>query len=604
MYVLKHIEQLLIKGDLNKAYDKIIQIEIEGNFEKSDRIQVQILKSRILIQMENHKEALLLIEELIKENKIEKKPLLIIDALITKANALFELDNLSECLEVLELVRKKMQKNEIKSNLKITKRDSDINFITGKVHRKKGELDSALEYLQKCISAREKLENEYELADPFNVIGIIYDIKGEHDLAAQYFMKSLELFEKIGNKKSILKLLINIGMNHWQIGKLDEALAFYQRSLTLSKALGDKRYIAFNLQNIGLIHRHKADLSTALEKFEKAFSIFKELGRKREMGTCLNNIGIIFDMRGEPDISLKYFQKGLEIAEKMEDKLEIAFSLSNLGSCYYEKSDYESALISFKKSLELFEEIGNNVYTSIPLFSIVCLSNNIGSTKTAEFYFEKLSKIHDREANKHISQKYLLAKSLLLKISDRVIKRAEAQQILYEIMDDEVIDIEITFIAMLSLCELLLDELRISGSEEVLREITDLLEKLYTIAKDQNSHLWLAKTYWLQSKLALIELDLERAQNLLTQAQTLTEAKGLNSLTDIISNERASLISQLNRWQTLVDKQPTMTEIIELTQFENLLERMVQKKLYRKDEEVLQYAEEARMLAKRWEDYM
>ncbi|MFX0181578.1 MAG: tetratricopeptide repeat protein [Candidatus Hodarchaeota archaeon] len=600
---LELIGQLVQRGDLDKAVDKLEPWKNKRKWEKNAWIQSQILRVNILILEEKHEEALTLIEEVIIECNQEKNKLLIIDCFITKATVLFETNQLEICLKLLHNTEKMLHMNK-KETSEIEGRFANIYYIEGKVYRKKGEFEKALVYLKKCISLMEKLEKEYELADPFNVIGIIYDIKGQHDLALNYFNRSLDLFEEIGNKRSILKLFNNIGMNRWRIGNLNEALTYFKKSLDLSEELGNKRFIAHNRLNIGLIYRYNRDFSTALEHFQKSLEIFEKLDSKWEMATCYNNIGMIFYIRGDFDSSMQFYQKGLEIGEEQGHKEEVARILSNMGEIYHDKSEYEKALISFNKSLEIFEEIGSNVNSCLPLFNLVVVSIDIGSVKTAEKYLDKLRRINEYEENKWISQKYRVAYARMLKTGERITKKAEAQKIFHEILDEETIDIGITVMVMLNLCDLLIEELRLSGSEEVVKEVKDLLKKLHEFAHDQQSYLWLAQVYWLQSKLALMELNIGRAETLLSQAQTLAEEKGLQSLANIISNDYASLIEQSNRWQKFVEEQPTMTEIIEFTQLENLLERMIQKKLYRKDEDVLQYAEKARILAKRWEESM
>jgi tetratricopeptide (TPR) repeat protein len=600
---LELIRQLVQRGDLDKAMNKLEPWKNKRKWEKNSWIQSQILRINLLIQKEQYEEALTLIEEVIIEcNQVTNK-ILLIDSFIAKATILFETNKLDLSLKLLHNTEKTLQmiKNQIPE---IEGRFASIYYIEGKVYRKKGEFEKALVYLKKCISLREKLEKKYELADPFNVIGIIYDIKGQHDLALNYFNQSLDLFEEIGNKRSILKLFNNIGMNHWRIGNLNEALTYFQKSLDLSEELGNKRFIAHTRLNIGLIYRYNRDFSTALEHFLKSLEIFEKLESKWEIATCYNNIGMIFYIRGDFDSSMQFYQKGLEIGEEQGHKEEVARILSNMGEIHHDRSEYEKALISFKKSLDIFEKIGSNVNSCLPLFNLVVVSIDIGSVKTAEKYLETLRKINEYEENRWISQKYRVAYARMLKTSERITKKAEAQKIFHEILNEEIIDIGITVMVMLNLCDLLIEELKLSGSEEVVKEVKDLLKKLHKIAQNQQSYLWLAQVYWLQSKLALMELNLEQAETLLSQAQTLAEEKGLYSLANMISSDYASLIEQSNRWQKFAEEQPTMTEIIEFSQLENLLERMIQKKLFRKDEEVLQYAEKARILAKRWEETM
>ena len=52
------------------------------------------------------------------------------------------------------------------------------------------------------------------------------------------------------------------------------------------------------------------------------------------------------------------------------------------------------------------------------------------------------------------------------------------------------------------------------------------------------------------------------------------------------------------RFEKLADEKPTMSEIIEVTQLESLFDKMLKKRVYRKQEEVLEYVSEALSLVK------
>jgi hypothetical protein len=131
---------------------------------------------------------------------------------------------------------------------------------------------------------------------------------------------------------------------------------------------------------------------------------------------------------------------------------------------------------------------------------------------------------------------------------------------------------------MLNLCDMLLLELRTSGNEEVLKEITGILEKLQTIGENQHSYSLLVDTYMLKSKMALLELDLDSARQLLSEAQQMAEEKGLQNLAMMISGEYDTLMDQLGKWTDLIDQNVPMIEKLELTELEGMVSRIIRKK--------------------------
>ncbi len=111
----------------------------------------------------------------------------------------------------------------------------------------------------------------------------------------------------------------------------------------------------------------------------------------------------------------------------------------------------------------------------------------------------------------------------------------------------------------------------------------------------------LANSYLIQSKLSLLELELESAQSNLIHARDIAREKGMKELENSISQEYNMLISQLSKWEKIRLQKPSFGEIIELTQFDDLIERMVKQKLYRDEEEISNYAQEAVSLFEKWE---
>lgn len=599
----KKIEDFFHKGEFVKALHEIDQLEHRAGLREEERISGSILKSQILLSMEKYERGLDLAEQAIQGSKQIDNLLLMIDAYISKASALCELARLDESIEELEKGEKLLTTGDLLSQFEIVKRRTLLNLIKGKIFRKKGNPDLALDYLRECLSSKQELGNSFEIADALNAIGIIHASKGELDLALTYLNQSLEIFEELGNQYFISKVLINFGMIYWIKRELDQALDYYNKSLELNERLENKRLIAIISTNISLIYMNRGELNSSLSYCKKGLLLFEELEDKINLVKGYVNIGLIHQIKGDLDIAIQFFEKAVEIGEELNDKNVIANSLNNIGYCLSLQSEegFKKALIYFKKSLEVFIEIGNVIDLNLPLFNMIEVSVKLGLIKEAQMYLRKLEEIHDKEKNKLIDQKYRMSKGLVLNTSDRLIKKGEAQQIFQQISQEEVIDIEITVMAMLYLCESLIIELKASGSDEILQELKGLLLQLRHIAQNQQTYFWLVNVYWIQSQVSLLELDVTQAEKLLTQAQLIAEERGFNRLAKIITDEHFAFIEQVGKWENVIGQTQSIQERIEFTNLDNLVERMIDKKLYRKKEEVIEYASMASKLAEKWD---
>jgi hypothetical protein len=113
-----------------------------------------------------------------------------------------------------------------------------------------------------------------------------------------------------------------------------------------------------------------------------------------------------------------------------------------------------------------------------------------------------------------------------------------------EITQEEILNVELSGYSMLYLCDSLILELRATGKEEILEEVKSILGQFRDFVVKRYSYHWFGK------------------------------------------------------WEEIVMEKPMINEIIELTQLEDLIERMIHRKIYRKEEEVLDYA----LLAKEFVD--
>lgn len=575
---LRRVEQLFQNGKSEEALQEARNLERKNNLDAIEKLKIQLLKSLILSKNGSPSKALVVAEKAFKESQRISDPLIIINALISKATALLELSRFSECLRTIEDGEKLIRSHSC-DHIVAAERDSTLKQIKAKIFRKKGDLNLALEILLTSLAARKELGDSFAIADTLSDVGVVYASQGNFNSALEHLQESLTYFEKTGNITSIAKLHNNIGMIYWQLGNNDLALKFFQKSLAFSQELGNKRYIASLLSNIGLVHWNRGELDSALDFLQQSLLQLEELENKGEKTACLNNIGVIYQIKGEFDLALDFFQRSLAIATETENKLEIANCYNNIGLVSEYKGEIENSEIYNSKSLELFEELGNDFDTCQPLLHLIRLAILSGSVEKAQPFLEKLEIMNNKEDIKVVSQYYRVAKACVLKTSSRIISRAEAQQLFQQVADEDPVKNDLTVEAMLNLCDLLLQELKISGDEEVLNEVKSLLEQLFKVAKDQNNHLLLAYTYLLQSKAALLELNPKLSRYLLTQAQLIADEKGFQKLARTISNEFDTLLDQLAIWDDYIDRNASLPERLELAQLEDLVTRMLRKKM-------------------------
>jgi tetratricopeptide (TPR) repeat protein len=388
------------------------------------------------------------------------------------------------------------------------------------------------------------------------------------------------LREQLGDKHDMAMSLNAIGLIYRQKGELDQALPYFQQSLTLSKQLGNKHNMAITLGNIGLLYMVKGDLTQALEYCRESLTYFEETGVESSIAAVLNNIGVLYMWKGELDLALESYEQSLAIVEELGNQDRVAGTLGNIGEIHYQSGNLAQALAHFEQALamKISKGSGNTLVIGGILLQLVSVTVTMNSQEQAEQYLQQLQQINAREENKVINQQYRAASALVLKTSPQARKRVKAEELLKQITEEEVVDHELTVLALLNLCDLLLGELRMSDDPEMLVELDALVNRLLEIAEESDSHWLFAEAYVLKSNLALLNLDTRSARRFLTQAQVIAEEKGLQRLAMKISNDHDALLRQEGHWESETTRDISLKDRLELTHLEGLVDDMVHKR--------------------------
>jgi hypothetical protein len=189
-----------------------------------------------------------------------------------------------------------------------------------------------------------------------------------------------------------------------------------------------------------------------------------------------------------------------------------------------------------------------------------------------------LQEIAKEDENIIIQQRYKLARAIILKATKDARNRGKAEILLEGIIEDEVVNHEITVMALLAMGDLLVNEARVSGNEKILDEVEKYANQLLTVAQEQQSFSLLTETHWIRSQIALAQLNIEKARTFLTQALLTATETGLNRLAQVMSDEYDHLLSKMEEWESENEEEFTLQERLDESHLEQLISRMAEKR--------------------------
>ncbi len=568
------ITQLKDEGEYEQALTKLRSLSFE-ELTPEDQFSYKLLESQLLFNLDEIEKARRLVFDLLQSSPPQIDPLLMIDAMVVQAELYWRSGEITKGLEAAQKGLDLLNGIDSKQETEINQRKAALLNQTGIAYWYKGKYDTALDHHQKSLAIKQALNDKRGVARSLNNLGLVYWSKGDIDQALTFYHRALEVNEELVDRRNIGVTLTNLGNCYVRIGELDKALDYQQRSLKIKEELGNKHDIALSLLNLGVVFQFKGDLNQAQEYYQRSLALGEELNIQTDIALAVNNIGNIYELKGDFEEALNYYQRSLKIYEELELNDQIALLLSNIGSVYQKKAEYQKAQDCYEKSLALSNEFANDFLAGVVLFELVRVGIETQDSVLIENSLEQLGVINARRDNRIIDQRYRVAKALILKTSKRTRQKLKASEILEEVISEEVVDHSLKETAMIHLCDLLLAELKLTGEDELIADISQLTKQLLEIAKLQSSPYLLAETYLLQSKLALVEMNIGRANKLLTQAQAIAEEMRLKRLEEVLSNERKLLDSHMKKWDLIVKDAPSKQEMIELSKLDALIERMI-----------------------------
>jgi len=457
------------------------------------------------------------------------------------------------------------------------------------------QVNEEIKFCEEILNQMESLERENHLIKEgegrlLSVKGGIQTIHGDLESALECYHHSLAIYETLGNNKGMIYQLDAIGWIKRAQGKLDQALDYFHKQLKLAKEIEEERYIARAKFSIAFANFYKGDLHLATKYAQECLFLYEKLKHMRGLAAVYSIFGSIYRGKGEFDKSLEYYNKTLTIyKENLDIQQGVAhsycYALRNIGWIYYYKNRITESIEYLREAVRTHKslcEFNNTIYDyDLLVFHLFLIlsSIEINDFEQIENSMEELSKFAQKCPWTDLFRK--CGEAIILKNKLRAKYRFQAQQILEEILEEKF-DYQFEFMIQVNLCDSLLEELKYSGSEEILSEIQDLLNKISATANNQRSITTLVELYSLQAKLALIEGNAELSNELLTKALTIAENKGLELISKKLKAQQTQLFNQLEEWKSLFVQNSKLQERIEILNLKEYVTEAISEVLEKK----------------------
>ncbi len=326
---LTQAKQLIKEGKLEEAIQLVNKSGKEKTLSRDEKISYYLIKSSLSLYLFQHQDILTYAEKASQESQNLDISLQLLDVYIQMAMGLIYRFKSEETLEFLVKAEDMLKILTKEPLTELLERQATLAFIKAWLYDDQNEKDKALEYAQRGLEMREKIDHKTDIGISLWQIGFIY-FRGDNDLALEYVDYCIKYCEKINYKNLIQKCNMQKGLIYLWKGELDPALEYFKFSKTLLDELPKENKNQFAaaqlLHLIGMVYQEKNRLDIAKEYFERAIII------KERVGAYFSEVMTLDEL-----ISLALYKSDLKDAERyLKEMKRISDQENNkfLNLCY------------------------------------------------------------------------------------------------------------------------------------------------------------------------------------------------------------------------------------------------------------------------------
>ncbi|MGC9780871.1 MAG: hypothetical protein HZR80_16630 [Candidatus Heimdallarchaeota archaeon] len=488
-----------------------------GNLSKEQELRIIVYQSEILNYTAKFHESLKLTSKVLKESASLDNLFLVLDTYWQQIISFTYTAQYKECMAAIEKGLGMIEAAKEVDLKEISKRKSYFLINKGIMVNELGDIASAIELFKAGYESAEKSENKdyITLAKGwYSYMLSQTDQKALADKLADETLKIVDLSEK----------------------KTFQVFVYFPAA-SAKMTLGN-----YNI---------------AKDYFCKAIELCKETGTRILLRVFYLHLGIIHNRSFNLDEALKYYVLALDETEESR-----YLYYTNICEIYLLKNEIKKAQEYYIMALEESKSMGEQRVRPGIIYSLIFTSILLNNIPQTEEYLKELEKLSKETGLEAVTRKYQFAKVLLLKESTRIQDWLNAVEILEKLLKDETLPIDSQIDALYHLVEIRLKELQLTADQEVLTEVKKQIEKIQSFAEERKQFNLIINIYRLKSQLALVELDAEKAVELLITAKTLAEDKKLDLIAHNIKEEQAKLAEQQNMCNRLREQKAPMVETL------------------------------------------
>lgn len=278
--------------------------------------------------------------------------------------------------------------------LKSNKADA-LNYL-GIINAKQGLSEEALATYLQALELSETIKDSSMIGLTIHNLGMFYRRQHEYKKAIDYLQKAIRIRHKINEKTNEIGMSYNmLGVTYFYTQQYDSALINYKKAETLYSTKLDKSKVKGNL---ALLYYTIKDYDKAILVFKENIKTFTELQIINEMSISYKNLATCYYDMGLYDQAIVQLDSAIANAKKVKHKDLLQKEYLNRSLAYQSQGNYKKALEDYS----LYKTYNDSLNNTEEAKRITALELNY------KFEKEKLQADFNLENERSKKQLYLI----------------------------------------------------------------------------------------------------------------------------------------------------------------------------------------------------
>lgn len=226
----------------------------------------------------------------------------------------------------------------------------------GTVSSHRGELDRALEYFERSLSAYEQVNDVLGQANVHNNIGVLERTRSRHDAALRAYANALAIRERIGDQLGRVHSLNNIGQIHYLRGDLTRAAQSFAAALEIARSIGYALGVGATLEALGASRVEMGEREAGLRDLRDGIAEIERSGSLPNLVDALCDLANAYSLGASPE-AIVIAERALSIARQLHLPERIGIALQALGRAQLSSRDVDGALAALDESRAILEPL-------------------------------------------------------------------------------------------------------------------------------------------------------------------------------------------------------------------------------------------------------